>query len=63
MIVCHCRAVSDREVAVAIDSGARDVVDVATACGAGAECYGCHARIDAMLSAVDTDDRVLQEAS
>jgi bacterioferritin-associated ferredoxin len=63
MIVCHCRAVSDREVSVAIDSGARDVVDVAEACGAGKECYGCHARIDDMLRASDGHGRVLQQAS
>jgi bacterioferritin-associated ferredoxin len=62
MIVCHCRAVSDREVVAAAESGARDVADVADACGAGAECYGCHSRIDALLQAMDAR-LVLQEAS
>jgi bacterioferritin-associated ferredoxin len=63
MIVCHCRAVSDREVAVAIDAGAREMIDVADACGAGTECYGCHARIDDMLERAEARSRVLQEAS
>jgi bacterioferritin-associated ferredoxin len=63
MIVCHCRAVSDREVAVAIETGARDVIDVSEACGAGTECYGCHARIDDMLERAETRSRVLQQAS
>jgi bacterioferritin-associated ferredoxin len=63
MIVCHCRAVSDRQVAVAIDSGAREVAEVAEACGAGTECFGCHRRINDMLEAVEGAARVLQQAS
>jgi bacterioferritin-associated ferredoxin len=62
MIVCHCRAVSDREVVAAAESGAREITDVVDACGAGAECHGCHARIDALLQAMD-ERLVLQEAS
>ncbi len=54
MIVCHCRAVSDREVRAAI-AGADDrpyvfdVDDVVQACGAGGDCGGCHAMITALL--------------
>jgi bacterioferritin-associated ferredoxin len=62
MIVCHCRAVSDSEVVAAIEEGARDVVDVAAACGAGNECFGCHARIDEMLDRAEAASRVLQRA-
>lgn len=62
MIVCHCRAVSDREVVEAAESGAREVADVADACGAGAECSGCHTRIESLLHAME-ERLVLQEAS
>jgi bacterioferritin-associated ferredoxin len=62
MIVCHCRAVSDREVVAAAESGAREFDDVAAACGAGSECRGCHDRIASLLEAIE-DRLVLQEAS
>ncbi len=62
MIVCHCRAVSDREVVAAAESGAREVSDVAAVCGAGSECHGCHDRITSLLEAME-DRLVLQEAS
>ena len=41
MWVCHCRAVTDRDVKEAIDNGASDEVDVAMACGAGTGCGSC----------------------
>ena len=62
MIVCHCRAVSDREVVAAAESGAEDISDVADVCGAGSECHGCHDRIASLLDAIE-DRFVLQEAS
>lgn len=62
MIVCHCHAVSDREVVAAAESGAREVTDVADACGAGSDCHGCHDRIASLLDAVESR-LVLQEAS
>ena len=54
MIVCHCRAVSDREVRAAIAGGddrpyVLDVDDVTQVCGAGGDCGGCHALITALL--------------
>jgi bacterioferritin-associated ferredoxin len=62
MIVCHCRAVSHREVVAAAESGAREVSDVAAVCGAGSECFGCHDRIMSLLEAIE-DRLVLQAAS
>jgi bacterioferritin-associated ferredoxin len=53
VIVCHCRAVSDREVVAAAESGARELSDVAEVCGAGSECHGCHDRITSVLAALD----------
>jgi bacterioferritin-associated ferredoxin len=41
MIVCHCKVLSDRDVAAAIDSGARSVRQLCGATGAGKDCGGC----------------------
>ncbi len=41
MLVCHCQEVAERHVRDAIAAGARDVFDVAQACGAGTVCGGC----------------------
>jgi bacterioferritin-associated ferredoxin len=49
MIVCHCKAVSDRRVRQIARDGARTCADIAEACGAGAECGGCHPTIDQIL--------------
>jgi bacterioferritin-associated ferredoxin len=49
VIVCHCRAVSDRVIREAIDAGAVEVEDVARLCGAGGDCGGCESWIDTLL--------------
>lgn len=41
MIVCHCRATSDREIRRAVQNGAVTLQEVARACGAGSGCGGC----------------------
>jgi bacterioferritin-associated ferredoxin len=53
MILCHCRAVSDRAVRHAIDKGACDLEAVADRCGAGARCGGCHPALMSLLSGTD----------
>jgi len=45
VVLCSCRAVSEREVETAIARGAHSVEAVARACGAGADCGSCHADI------------------
>ena len=50
MILCHCRAVSDRVVRRAIDTGACDLQEVALRCGAGARCGGCHPALMSLLA-------------
>ena len=50
MIVCHCKAVTDRHIRNAIACGARDRFDVADACGAGGSCGGCVPAISALLA-------------
>lgn len=49
MLVCHCRSVNDRRIHAEIDRGARCDVDVALACGAGAECGGCLPAVNRLL--------------
>jgi bacterioferritin-associated ferredoxin len=49
MYVCVCLAVTDKEVAEAIDSGADNVDAVTRACGAGGDCGSCHAMIGEMI--------------
>jgi bacterioferritin-associated ferredoxin len=51
MIVCQCRRITDRDVNAALERGAEDLVDLATACGAGTDCRGCHPTLEAMLEA------------
>ncbi len=41
MIVCSCRAVSDRTVHAIIGAGADTVEEVTAACGAGGDCGAC----------------------
>ncbi len=51
MIVCCCRAVSDRAIARAIDQGASTVDEVSAATGAGTRCGSCRPQIHDMLDA------------
>jgi bacterioferritin-associated ferredoxin len=50
VIVCHCNAVSDREVRAVADHGAADVDEVARLCGAGGNCGGCWSSIEDVLA-------------
>jgi bacterioferritin-associated ferredoxin len=52
MVVCHCKAVSDRTVDAAIASGARTVDEITARCHAGGGCGGCHRTLSALLDAV-----------
>jgi bacterioferritin-associated ferredoxin len=45
VIVCHCQAVSDREIRAAVRAGAADCEEVARACRAGRRCGGCRPAI------------------
>lgn len=41
MIICHCRATSDREIRRAVRNGAVTIHEVSRACGAASGCGGC----------------------
>lgn len=49
MLVCHCLAVTDREIKAAVRQGAATVDDVIDLTDAGALCGGCHPSICTLL--------------
>jgi bacterioferritin-associated ferredoxin len=49
VIVCHCKAVTDRAIRSAIRDGARCRRSVARACAAGRSCGGCAPAIDEIV--------------
>ena len=50
MVVCHCKAVTDRAIRTAVESGAATCADVALQCGAGSRCGGCVETIQSLLA-------------
>jgi bacterioferritin-associated ferredoxin len=63
MVVCHCKAVSDRTVDAAIASGASTVSEITDRCTAGGGCGGCHRMLEALLEATAAGERELASAS
>lgn len=57
MVVCHCNAVSDREIRSEVLAGARCAQDVAERCGAGGSCGSCRPVVDALLAEAGVDIR------
>ena len=49
MLVCHCRAVNDRQIEAAALCGATTVREIVSACGAGGVCGGCRPAIEEIL--------------
>jgi bacterioferritin-associated ferredoxin len=49
VIVCHCRAVSDRAIRAVVRKGASTCREVALACHAGRMCGGCRPAIAALI--------------
>jgi bacterioferritin-associated ferredoxin len=50
MVVCHCNAVSDREIRSEILAGALGPDEVAERCGAGDRCGSCRPVVEALLA-------------
>lgn len=50
MLVCHCRAVNDRQIEAAALCGAGSVREIVAACGAGGVCGGCRPVIEEILT-------------
>jgi bacterioferritin-associated ferredoxin len=51
VIVCHCKAVTDRVIRKAVRNGARTRNDVVAACAANMRCGGCAPAIDEIIEA------------
>jgi bacterioferritin-associated ferredoxin len=49
MFVCHCRALTDRDIGEAIAAGARDLDEIGRRCGAGITCGGCCPLLEELL--------------
>ena len=49
MLVCHCRAVNDRQIENAALCGATSIREIVSACGAGGVCGGCRPAIEEIL--------------
>lgn len=50
MYICHCQAVTDREIREAIAAGAGDVIAIARRCGAGTGCGSCLPAVRRLLA-------------
>jgi bacterioferritin-associated ferredoxin len=55
MVVCHCKAVTDRTVDAAIASGASTVSEITDRCTAGGGCGGCHRMLESLLAATTVE--------
>jgi bacterioferritin-associated ferredoxin len=62
MFVCHCRAVTDREIREAIAAGASDLDEVGSRCGAGITCGGCCPLIQELLAEWRTEPALVGPA-
>ena len=49
MVVCSCKAVSDRAVKAAVAGGARSVEEVSEACSAASDCGGCWSTLEQLI--------------
>ena len=56
MIVCVCRAVSDRQVRSAVSAGARTLTEVGRRCGAGTGCGACRHQLARLIEQARTED-------
>ncbi len=50
MVLCICRAVSEREIDAAVRGGARSVDAVGACCGAGTDCGACREAIEERIA-------------
>lgn len=61
MIVCHCNAVSEREIRNAVRGGARNCQQVGRACAAGRVCGGCRPLIHRIIETEPASTLALDE--
>lgn len=63
MLVCHCRAVNDRQVSDAVAAGAHDARSVVRATKAGTGCGGCLQSLRAVIEAALAPDTATRPAA
>ena len=62
MIVCHCHAVTDRDIRKVVqEEGARTCGEIRRACKAGGDCGGCCPHVHMILQGVHRDGGQEQE--
>lgn len=59
MIVCHCKALTDRDLCDVLRQGAASAAEVERACGAGGECGGCRPHVQMLVTALSIDQASL----
>jgi bacterioferritin-associated ferredoxin len=59
MIVCICRAKTDRDVLEAIEEGAASLRDLQR-CGIGTDCGSCHNMLQVMIQAASAEPALLR---
>lgn len=52
MLVCHCHALTDRDIRDAVARGARSAGDVERVCQAGGDCGTCRLVVERILDGV-----------
>ncbi len=52
MIVCLCKAVTEKQLVECIGSGKRQLAEIQGACGAGGDCGSCVYRISSIIEQV-----------
>lgn len=63
MFVCHCRAVTDRQINAAIADGATTAAEVSRATGAGSVCGGCIPEIERLCTRTSIGVDLYQEVA
>ena len=62
MIVCHCGVVSARDIAEALDAGARGLDDVCRMTGAAQNCGSCVISVQRIVCQHEQHESVAEEA-
>jgi assimilatory nitrate reductase catalytic subunit len=53
VVVCHCRRVTDREIASLVREGVAGVDAVGRYCGAATSCGGCRPEVERLVAIAD----------
>lgn len=54
MVICHCKVINDAAIRELVAASVVTADDIASRCGAGAECGGCRDAIEELLATART---------